>query len=100
MPLSNLTLHLTAEAEHDLEQVLMYSLIHWGESQMLTRAATFEAAFARISAFPEIAELHFGAAGEFRRLLVPPHVVIYRRIGDEIFVVSITHQREVPRKRL
>lgn len=51
----------------------------------------FTAAFERIAQFPESGEQYEHPRGELRRVVVPPYLVFYQIVGDEVNIIRVLH---------
>ena len=87
--------HLTEAAEEDLIEIWREGAKRWGPVQADRYADAFEATFALLARFPEMAS--------DRRELTPPlrvhpsgaHMILYcPHSGGSILVIRVRHQRE------
>ena len=91
-------IELSQPAKEDFPDILAYTLITWGESQLAKYRASINDALHVI--------LHNPSAGRFsvkptlKVLAVERHGIFYRTIGDTIYIVRILHERMDPSRHL
>jgi toxin ParE1/3/4 len=97
MPAPAYEVRLTPGAEEDLEAIYDYLAGHRGADdaealldRLLTKVGTLERFPMRGSVPKELAPL---GIREFRQIVVPPFRLIYRVIGDTVFVTLIADGR-------
>jgi plasmid stabilization system protein ParE len=47
--------------------------------------------FAHLTRFPALGEVHPHPTQEYRRITVPPYVVLYQHKADEVTVIRVVH---------
>jgi toxin ParE1/3/4 len=90
---------LSPDAERDYDDILLDSLLTWGESQMLRYQAAPDHALAEIEDYPEIGSMRNEYLPGCRIRPVERHVLFYR-IGDDVEVIRILHERADPARHL
>ncbi|SOE91916.1 toxin ParE1/3/4 [Burkholderia sp. D7] len=89
-------LELAAEAEHDFEDILFYTLLTWGQRQMQDYSELLDHALATIQANPNIGRTHSHVA--YQCFEAGQHLIFYRVKETTVFVVRILHSRmDLPR---
>jgi toxin ParE1/3/4 len=96
MPLPEYRLELAAQAEHDIEDILVYTLVTWGERQMHDYSDLLDNCLATIQANPNIGHTH--DLDSYKCLQAGSHLIFYRIEKTTVFVVRVLHCRmDVPR---
>ena len=90
---------LSPLAELDFKEVLVYSILHWGESRADQYEADLLDALDNIALFPEIGSRRNDIMRGMRRLVVRDYSILYEVGEDDIQVFRIVHAR-IDLKRL
>lgn len=89
---------LAPAAEHDLENIWVYTRRQWGAEQANRYADTLTAAFAELAQSPNIAPACDHVRPGYRRRRVERHMIYFRITVYGIAIVRILHDRMgVPR---
>lgn len=94
-----LSVVLSPLAELDFKEVLVYSIMHWGESKADQYEADLLDAFDDIARFPEIGSRRDDLMRGMRRFVVRDYSILYEIGIDDIQVFRIVHAR-IDLKRL
>ncbi|HEY7031415.1 MAG TPA: type II toxin-antitoxin system RelE/ParE family toxin [Thermomicrobiales bacterium] len=84
---------LSPRAELDYADILLDSLLTWGEAQARRYQAALDHALNLLGEFPETAPRRLDLPPGFRGRLVERHVIYYRIEPDRIHVNHILHER-------
>ena len=90
---------LSPDAERDYDDILLDSLLTWGESQMLRYQAALDHALTEIEDYPEIGPLRNEYVPGCRIRPVGRHMLFYR-VDDIVEVIRILHERADPTRHL
>jgi len=93
-------LELADEAQGDFEDILLHTLITWGERQMDAYSDLLDHALNTIRANPHIGHAHPVVGDRYRCFQAGQHLVFYRLQDVTVFVVRILHSRMDPASRL
>lgn len=89
---------LSRRAEDDVDGILEYSLLQWGEAKADEYVAGLHALFEEIALYPQRGLESLRLQPGLRRWLYQSHAVFYRKKKDEILIVRVLHVRmDVPR---
>jgi toxin ParE1/3/4 len=95
-----LRVHYTRAAERDLDDIAVYTLVHWGEVQCARYLGLLEQTCERI--IPQ--NLRFARPVPDRpavlRWRCERHVVYLRRVSSGVEIVRILHERMLPEHHL
>jgi len=91
MSLPKYRLELTDAARLDFDDILLYTLLRWGEQQMNDYSDLIDRAFASIEANPNVAATH--AVVDYKCFRAGEHLIFYRVHQMTVFVVRILHSR-------
>jgi toxin ParE1/3/4 len=80
----------SAPAQKDLDGILAYTLITWGEQQLEKYQGILGNAFEQIRTTPQSGRAIFG---RYLKLYAGEHVIFYRVEGDTILIIRILHGR-------
>ncbi|MGN6033497.1 MAG: type II toxin-antitoxin system RelE/ParE family toxin [Thermomicrobiales bacterium] len=83
---------LSSLAREDLEGVLAYTLLTWGEAQMRAYAKRLNRGIARIGMYPEMGRSRPDLGERVRTLPVDAHVIVYTLHADVVVVIRIVSQ--------
>ena len=90
-----MTWHLSREAEEDLIGIWLYGADRHGVAQADRYQDGFEAAFALLAQFPELARERSELTPPLRVHPFGAHLILYLvRSDGSVFVVRIRHERE------
>lgn len=89
----NFNLRLSKRATIDIEDILLYSLQTWGEQQMYSYQTALREGLDTIQTNPFVGHQHRDLSDKHRVFRVKQHLVIYKIIGQTIFIVRILHRR-------
>ncbi|MGH2534563.1 MAG: type II toxin-antitoxin system RelE/ParE family toxin [Thermomicrobiales bacterium] len=84
---------LSPEAQVDYDDILLYSLLTWGDDQMRQYQIALDQAIDHLVQYPEFGERRDDLCAGCRFLPVERHVVCYRIETDAIQIVRIIHRR-------
>lgn len=87
------SLSLTAEAEDDFINTLIYTTQEWGQKKREEYDASLCRALAAIKDNPFLGYRHTLLPEDHRCFNVRKHVVVYQLDGSHIYVLRILHQR-------
>ena len=87
------TLHLSRQAERDIESILQYTYETYGEGQRQIYAAALDRALATITGNPGLGHRRPDLSDRHRAFTVEQHVVVYTVSGQRINVARILHGR-------
>lgn len=87
-------------AEADLSEIADYTLRTWGEAQCERYLAQLEDCCQRLADHPILGRSCDAIRPGLRRREQGKHVVFYRRVGEDIIVVRILHERMLPELHL
>ncbi|WP_225034480.1 type II toxin-antitoxin system RelE/ParE family toxin [Paraburkholderia sp. XV] len=93
-------LELAAAAQEDLEDILLHTLLTWGERQMHAYGDLLDHALGTIKANPNIGHVHPVASDSYKCFQAGAHLIFYRLQDVTVFVVRILHSRMDPASRL
>ena len=88
---------LSPRAELDYADILLDSLLTWGEAQARRYQAGLDRALNLLGEYPEIGPRRLDLPPRFRANLVERHVIYYRIEPDRIHVNHILHERREDR---
>jgi toxin ParE1/3/4 len=87
----NYRLELTEAAESDLEAILNYTALQWGEQQVDVYLAVIEKALQTIQDNPDLGRAKYGVSGQLKGYKAGKHIIFYRLEDTTIYVVRILH---------
>ena len=87
---------LSARARLDYEDILLYSLLTFGEHQMRKYEATLESGLRYLARHPFGGQLCPEHGPGVRRHLIGHHFAYYRVKGDSVVVARLLHERRDP----
>jgi toxin ParE1/3/4 len=87
------TLHLSRQAERDIESILQYTYETYGDGQQQMYAAALDRALATITDNPGLGHRRPDLSDRHRAFTVKQHVVIYTVSSPRINVARILHGR-------
>jgi toxin ParE1/3/4 len=87
------TLHLSRQAERDIEGILQYTYETHGDGQRHIYAAALDHAFAAITGNPDLGHRRPDLSDRHRAFNVEQHVVVYTVVGQRINVARVLHGR-------
>lgn len=88
------SVRLTIDARQDLDDLLLYSLLTWGEVQMRAYEAAIERAFRNLARYPWLGRARDDIFPSCRSLPVEQHLIYYRPTETEIIVARLLHGRQ------
>ncbi len=93
MPLPDLSVILSPQAEEDFADILQYTLEMWGEVQANAYQSVIDKALLTIQQHPQIGHEYPELSAAHRIFPAGRHLIIYR-VGDAAVLVSrILHER-------
>jgi toxin ParE1/3/4 len=92
-PPERYTLHLSRQAERDLEGILQYTYETYGDGQRHMYAAALDHALATITGNPDLGHRRPDLSDRHRAFTVEQHVVVYTVSGQRINVARVLHGR-------
>jgi toxin ParE1/3/4 len=84
-------LELTEAAENDLEAILNYTALQWGEQQVDVYLAVIEEALQAIRDNPALGTTKYGVSGLLKGYKAGKHIIFYRLVGLKLYVIRILH---------
>ncbi|WP_300543197.1 type II toxin-antitoxin system RelE/ParE family toxin [Maricaulis sp.] len=87
---------LTARARAEYKAIRAYSLREYGTAQASRYRQQFVEAFERLLEFPELGKAAEHIASGARQMPVGRHVVYYQLAQEEMVIVAILHERQLP----
>lgn len=88
------TVRVTPDARQDLDDLLLYSMLTWGEAQMRSYEAAIERALRNLVRYPRLGRVRDDLFPGCRCLPVEQHLIFYRPTEAEIVVACVLHQRQ------
>lgn len=90
-------LQLTAQAERDIENILLYSERHWGFDRRETYAKSLSQALDLLRDHPHIGRQHDDLFRDCRSIRVEQHTVYYHQPRPNVIeIVRVLHGRQDP----
>ena len=86
-------LHLSRQAERDIEGILQYTYETYGDAQRQVYAAALDQALATITGNPGLGHGRPDLSDRHRAFNVEQHVVVYTVSGQRINVARVLHGR-------
>ena len=94
-----MTVHYTKRAERALNSIAKYTLEEWGPEQRDVYMSALE--YACEVVIPRRAHLaRQSHRPGLRMLRCEHHVIYFRKVGKDIEIVHVLHERQLPRKHL
>lgn len=93
---TNYLLIITEQAQTDLEDILLYTLMTWGEEQEEKYAELLDNALQNIQSNPNLGRKKAGLSQGYRLYHIGRHQIAYRLENHTIFVSRILHDRMNP----
>ncbi|RKT10356.1 toxin ParE1/3/4 [Paraburkholderia sp. RAU2J] len=93
-------LELAAEAQDDFEDILLHTLLTWGERQMQAYGDLLDRSLSTIRTNPNIGHVHPFVRDPYKCFQAGQHLIFYRVQDVTVFVVRILHSRMDPASRL
>lgn len=87
----NYKIELTEAAENDLEAILNYTALQWGEHQVDVYSAVIEEALGMLHKNPDLGRSQYGVSRQLKGYNAGKHVIFYRVEDTTIYVVRILH---------
>ncbi len=84
-------LRTSPEADRDIREIHIYGSEHFGVEAADRYIELIDAAFARLSEFPELGRMRDELRPPVRQLILRAHNVFYRFVNGEIVVVRLLH---------
>ena len=91
---------LAPEAQDDIEQILLYTLLTWGEAQQDAYATALERGLSLIGDNPEIGRSRSELYPGCRSYRVRQHIVYYAVSGEAINISRVLHVRMDAKRHL
>ena len=88
---NKLRLHLTPQAEDDLESIYHYTTMEWGIEQADLYQSVLYAGMIELLSQPAIGKLYKTKTQDYRTLAIKKHLIYYRQEDVRIVVVRILH---------
>jgi toxin ParE1/3/4 len=89
---------LSRLAETDLEGVAEYTLQRWGEAQAEKYLSEMETCCRMLASNPQLGRACDDIRPGLRRIERGEHIVFYRIIAAEVFVIRILHRAMLPQR--
>lgn len=87
----NYRLELTEAAENDLEAILNYTALQWGEQQVDIYLAVIEKSLQMIQENPDLGHTKYGVSGLLKGYKAGKHIIFYKLENTTIYIVRILH---------
>ena len=91
---------VSPRARVDFEEILLHSLITWGEEQAISDEATVDRVLGDLGRFPHLGRAQDEIAPSHRSYPVGEHIISYRLEENAVTIDRILHARMDPRGRL
>lgn len=88
-----LPIAISPKAALDVEEILFYSLYHWGERQHDAYELALNDTFELIGNFPAIGIRRDEVRSGFRSRKCGQHVIFYEALADSIVIRRIVHEK-------
>jgi toxin ParE1/3/4 len=88
-----LKIRLALTAEHDLENIWIYTITEWGEEQANKYAGLIEQGFSQLLDNPYIGKARPDIKKGYRALQVQKHLIFYRIGTEYIDIIGVPHIR-------
>lgn len=85
------SIHLTSRALDDIQDIYDYSLDEWGEQTALKYIQAFEDTFSLLRQHKGLLKVNEKISSRFSVYAVQRHCLICDIVGENIFVLTITH---------
>lgn len=82
-------LSFAPRAQRDVDEIIRYTLHHWGKAQVAEYKEAMKSALRAIVEYPSMGKLHQG----YHSYPAGKHVIFYRISGAEILIIRILHER-------
>jgi toxin ParE1/3/4 len=84
---------LAPRAGDDLDDILLYTELHWGKRQRDSYRKALFTGFRRLADYPGLGPEHPDYGPDARSFLIRQHIVIYRATETELRIARILHVR-------
>ena len=84
-------IEFTEAAENDLEAILNYTALQWGEQQVDVYLAVIEKALRRIKENPDSGRPKYGVSKQLKGYNAGKHIIFYRVEDKTIYIIRILH---------
>ena len=89
-------LHISVEAEEDIDRIVAYTAGKWGWRQANRYLARLEDGFDLLAGNPSIGRSCDSIRAGLRRLEIGSHIVFYLPRPDGVLIVRVLHQQMLP----
>ena len=86
-------LAFSVSAESDIDDILAYTLINWGERQLSEYKKILEAALKAIEKNPKVGRIRDDLRREYRSYHFGKHLIFFRIEGTTVFISRVLHER-------
>jgi len=87
---------ISAEAENDVDQIMIYTTARWGWRQTDKYIARLEDGFELLAGRPSIGRTCGSIRPGLRRFEIGNHVVFYLADSDGVLIVRVLHEQMLP----
>lgn len=84
---------LSENAADDLIEIYVYTYQEFGERQAEAYTGEIEAKFSMLADSPKIGTVLAEIPGDYRQSVFRSHVIVYRTLGQGIFIARVLHSR-------
>ncbi|WP_026808549.1 type II toxin-antitoxin system RelE/ParE family toxin [Arenibacter latericius] len=92
--------NLSSKADKDIDDIVDYTLVTWGESQTYDYVSELVQFFQRLADSPEIGRSAAEYAPSLKKYIFKAHTIFYEPTKNGIFVVRILGQRQDFKRQL
>lgn len=85
---------ITGPARKDIDAILDYTELEWGDDQRKRYRAQLRNAIGRLAGMPTLGRARDDLAPGMRAFPVDRHIICYRVTEDALFVVRVLHGRQ------
>ena len=89
-------IHISAEAESDIDQIAAFTTATWGWRQTDKYLGKLEDCFELLAENPSVGRTCDSVRAGLRRFEIGSHVIFYFPEEDEILIVRVLHERMLP----
>jgi toxin ParE1/3/4 len=79
----------TPQSDKDIESILFYTRLSWGEKQMEKYAQEIYQTLDRVALLPEIGSLASFLTNNIRKILVGKHLIFYQVQDDTVWILRV-----------
>ena len=91
---------LSGKAKADVKDIGRYTQEVWGVEQRNRYLGDLDACFQKIGANSTLGNSAEAIRAGYRRIRAGSHMVFFRKVGNEVEIVRVLHERMLPGKHL